>query len=215
MAKKDDGYIRFNCRMCGKRLKVRETSEGGGVLPCPKCGSPVNVPIGNLDALAEAADMEETGAPGRLHLDPELLMKRLREGDEDRDGPGSEGGPPTLRGPAWSGGSSFARITELDQLAAALHRINEDIMGQAQRVYRGADLSPEDRETQIQEIGQLRRQDLLKLLKTQLDPMRDNVRRMEAQHQRLSREEWTELDRLKLACEALGFYAEHVLGVQV
>ena len=213
--KKDDGYIRFNCRMCGKRLKVRETFEGGDVLPCPKCGSPVSVPIGDLGAMAEAANMAETGAPGKLNVDPERLMAQLRGGDEDRDGPGSAGGPPTVGGAAWSGGTSFARITELDQLSAAIHKVNEDIMGQAQRIYRTADVSPEDREAQMREIGQLRRQDLLKLLKNQLEPMRDNVRRMEAQHQRLSREEWTELDKLKLACEALALYAEHVLGVPV
>ncbi|MHC4592964.1 MAG: FmdB family zinc ribbon protein [Planctomycetota bacterium] len=83
MSQKGDGYVRFRCRACGQRLKVRDTMEGGDVIPCPKCGASVNVPLANLEAIAKQADMEETGQPGRLNVDPELLMKRLRgEGEE-------------------------------------------------------------------------------------------------------------------------------------
>ena len=87
---KDDGYIRWRCKACGQRLKVKKTYEGGDVMPCPRCGEIVNVPMGNIEAIAKGTEMAETGDPGRLNVDRELLMKRLR-GDEKATGPGSVG----------------------------------------------------------------------------------------------------------------------------
>ena len=37
LPQKDDGYIRFACPQCGKRLKIRDIYEGGAVIPCPGC----------------------------------------------------------------------------------------------------------------------------------------------------------------------------------
>ena len=94
MAEKDDGYIRFRCRMCGKRLKVKDTIEGGNVMPCPRCGAAVTVPMGNLEAIAEGTAMPETGQPGRLNVDPELVRKRLAGEDEPTEEGTSEDGLP-------------------------------------------------------------------------------------------------------------------------
>lgn len=215
MAAKDDGYIRFRCRGCGKRLKISETVEGGNVIPCPKCGAPVNVPLANIEAIAQGTDMEETGQPGRINVDPELLRKRLRGDDEEGQGAAAMGGPPTLRQAPWSAGGAFGRITELDQLAAALLKMNEEVMRQVQRVFREQDLGPEGRAEQVKDAAEQRREDIRQLLERHLGPLRQKVRRMDAQHQRLSRAEWDELDRLKAAAEALGLYARHVLGIQV
>jgi len=58
---KDDGYVRFRCKMCGKRLKVREDKTGGGhVIPCPRCGELVTVPLVALDEDIQDA-IEEAG----------------------------------------------------------------------------------------------------------------------------------------------------------
>ena len=106
---KDDGFIRWRCKGCGQRLKVKETHEGGDVMPCPRCGEIVNVPMGNIAEIAKGTEMAETGDPGRLNVDPELLMKRLR-GDEKAEGPGSAGGAPR------SGGASLPVASRINLL---------------------------------------------------------------------------------------------------
>jgi hypothetical protein len=214
VAQKDDGYIRFRCRMCGKRLKVKKTVEGGNVLPCPNCGATLTVPMGNLEAIAEGTTMDETGDPGRLNVDPELLMKRLRGEDEKRDGPGSVGGAPTLREGSWDPMAAFGRITELDQLAAALAKIDEDVMGQIQRLYRQKDQTPEDRSQEIKVAGERRRDEIRKLLQNRIQDTRLQVRRLSAMENRLERSERDKLQRLRRTVEAMELYALHIHGVE-
>ena len=50
-----DGYIRFRCKNCFKRLKVKADIAGGDAIPCPFCGNTVVVPFGE----AAQADLEE------------------------------------------------------------------------------------------------------------------------------------------------------------
>jgi len=215
MAEKDDGYVRFRCRACGQRLKVRKTSEGGTVIACPHCGASVNVPIVNLEAIAAATDMPETGQPGRLNLNPELLRKRLRGEDEERSGPGSVGGPPTLREGKWSAESAFGRIQELDQLAAALSKVEEDAMGQVQRIYRNRDLSAAQRDEQVKDVAALRLRDLREMLANRLAGLRRQINSLDVQRERLERGQRDQLERLKLGAEAIQVYARHILGVDL
>ena len=214
MAEKDDGYIRFRCRTCGKRLKVKDTIEGGGVMPCPRCGAAVTVPMGNLEAIDEGTAMEETGDPGRLNVDPELLMKRLRGEDEKRDGPGSVGGGPSLRESSWDPMAAFGRITELDQVAAALSKIDDDILGQIQRLYRQKDQTSEDREQEIKVAGERRRDEVRQLLQNRIQNARLQVRRLESMENRLERSELDKLHLLRRTVEAMEFYARHVHGIE-
>lgn len=214
MAKTDDGYIRFRCRTCGKRLKVKDTIEGGNVVPCPGCGAAVTVPMGNLEAIAEGTAMPETGQPGRLNVDPELLRKRLKGEGEQREGPGSVGGPPTLRQGAWNPVTAFGRITELDQIAAALVKIDEDLMGQIQRLYRKEDQSAEDRELEIKVAGERRRDEIRQLLQNRLQHARQQLRRLESMEHRLGRGEMDQLQRLRMAVEAMELYARYVHDVE-
>ncbi len=213
MAEKDDGYIRFRCPECGQKLKVRKGREGGDVLPCPKCGTPVTIPLGNLEAIAQGTDMAETGAPGRINVNPELRLKRLQGGRPD--GQGAFGGPPSLRQPRAGMDAAFARILELDQLAAALSKIDEDVMGQIQRLYRNPELDESQRASLMQQTAERRTEDIRKLLQNRLVPLRTEVRSKEAQRERLMRSELDRLEQMKRACEALELYARHILGVQV
>jgi len=213
MAEKDDGYIRFRCGECGQKLKVRKTREGGEVLPCPKCGATVTVPLGNLEAIARGTDMAVTGAPGRINVNPELLLKRLR--GEKEAGSGPVGGPPTLRQGRSSAETAFARIPELDQLAASLSKIEEDVLGQIQRLYRNADLDESRRAELVKQTAERRTEDIRKLLGSRLASLRMEVRSMEAQRERLMRSDLDKLAQMKRACEAMELYARHVLGVEV
>ena len=215
MAKKNDGYIRFRCRNCDKRLKVKDTVEGGNVISCPSCGAAVTVPMANLEAIAEGTAMEETGLPGRLNVDPELLRKRLSGEDEARSGPGSVGGPPTLHQGEWNPMSAFGRIVELDQLAAAIIKVNDDMMGQVQRLFRKADQSPEDREQEVKVAAERRQDELRKLFESRLLTVRHRAHRLQAMEHRLSRAEMDDLVRSKAAAEALELYARYVYGIEV
>jgi DNA-directed RNA polymerase subunit RPC12/RpoP len=213
MAEKDDGYIRFRCSECGQRLKVRSTREGGDVLPCPKCGAPVNVPLTNLEAIAKGTEMPETGAPGRININPDLLRKRLQ--GEKPAGTGLTGGPPTLRQGRWSAETAYARIQELDQLAASLSKIDEDVMGQIQRLYRNPDLDESQRAELVKQTAERRAKDIRNLLGNRLVSLRMELRSMEAQRERLMRSDLDRLERLRRACEAMELYARHILGVEV
>lgn len=214
-AKKDDGYVRFRCKACGQKLKIKDTLEGGNVMPCPRCGENVNVPLANLEAIAEATAMAETGQPGRLNVNPELLRERLRGEGEKAAGPGSVGGAPTLRGMSWSPEAAFGRIEELDQLGAALGKMEQDVMGQIQRLYRGQDLSAPERHQQIRDAADHRRDETRRLLESRLATLRQQVQSMEAKQQRLNRSELQHLARLRRAFEAIQLYGRYVLGIEV
>ncbi len=210
---KDDGYIRWRCKACGQRLKVKETHEGGDVMPCPRCGEIVNVPMANIAEIAKGTEMAETGDPGRLNVDPELLMKRLR-GEEKAAGPGSVGGAPTLGREAWTSQTAFGRVEELDQLAAGLVRIDQESMGTVQRIYRSRELSTAERRDQIKAAGQQRRADVRELVEKRLTALRQQAASMQTKQERLNRSELDHLARLKRGAEAIELYARYVLGTE-
>jgi DNA-directed RNA polymerase subunit RPC12/RpoP len=215
MAQKDDGYLRFRCGSCGQRLKIPKTQEGGQVVPCPKCGADVNVPLANIEAIARGTDLPETGSPGRINVDPGLLMKRLRGEDQKAAGPGSVGGPPSLRQGKWSSETAFARIVELDQLGASLSKMDEELMGQIQRIYRDPEPDAERRVEGVRLAAERRREDIRRLLTDRLGSLRMQVRSMQAQRHRLMRSELGRLENMEKACEALEAYARFVLGVEI
>jgi len=211
---KDDGFIRFRCKACGQRLKVKKTWEGGEVMPCPRCGELVNVPLANLESIAKAADMAETGQPGRLNVDPELLRKRLGVEGQGGSGAGTAGVAPTLRREGWSPQAAFGRIQELDQLAAGLTQINNNLMGELQRIYRNSDLTPEQREEQVKRAARQQRADILKLVKARLLAAQQKVQALQGRRG-LNPSEVDHMARLERALEAVRLYARHVLGLKV
>jgi len=212
---KDDGYVRFRCKECGQRLKLRKDREGGNVIQCPKCGAPVNVPLANIEQIAKSADMVETGQPGRLNVNTELLMKRLRGDEPKAAGPGSVGGAPTLREDKWSGSGSFSRMTELDQVVASISKIDQEAQGQIQRLYREQGISPEERAMQFEVIAGRRRDEIKKMLDNRLWSVGQDVRRLSAMRERLSREEADRLAALERAQEALVLYGRHICGLDM
>lgn len=214
MAKKDDGYVRFRCKGCGQRLKIRDSYEGGNVIQCPGCGATVNVPLANLEAIASGTEMAETGQPGRLNVDPDLLLRRLGGKGGESAEPGSVGGPPTLRQAPWSPRAAFGRVQALDQLGASLAKIDQELMGQIQPLYRQQDLSAKDREQQVKQAALLRRKEIRNLVANRLRALSEQARSLQANTERLSRAELDHLERLKLAQEAIGFYSRYVLGLE-
>lgn len=215
MLQKNDGYIRWRCKSCGQILKVKDTYDGGNVIRCPKCRQPVNVPMGNLEAIAEATDMEETGKPGQIQLDPHKLIEHLEGTGEKADGPGSRGSTPSLRDGPWSAQAVFGRIEELDQLGSAITRINQETMGEVQRLYRKEGLNSNQRARQIEESAKHRRRQLNDLLTLRIQEITRKITPLENRREKLNMAELKELDRLQRVVEALRFYGRYVLGVDV
>jgi hypothetical protein len=205
---KDDGYIRWRCKACGQKLKVRKSYEGGNVIKCPSCGQMTNVPIGNLEAVAESTDMEETGRPGQLQLDPKKLMERLQ-------GPGSQGSTPSLKEGPWSASAAFGRLVELDQLGTAIVKIEQETLGEIQRLYRNRELNASQRAEEVESAAAYRKDQLRELLKNRMRAVKDKISPMEARHENLSKAELTHLKKLRRALEAIRFYGRYVLEVDV
>ena len=214
MAKKDDGYVRFQCKQCGQRLKFKKDREGGDVVQCPRCAAAVNVPLANIEEIARSAQMPETGDPGRLNLDPALLMRRLRGEDDKPSGPGSMGGPPSLHEGRWSP-TSFGRLTQLDQVIAAVSKIDQEVIGQIQKLYRERGITPQDRERQFEVIADRRRDEIQKLLSNRLFGFDREIKSMSGMRDRLDRSEQERLDMLERSYEAIKLYGRCVYGVDV
>ncbi|MFO8006676.1 MAG: hypothetical protein R6V05_02975 [Candidatus Brocadiia bacterium] len=214
MAAKDDGYVRWHCKHCGQRLKIRKTYEGGNVIRCPSCKRLVNVPLANIDAIAETTEMEETGMPGQLQLDRDKLLRRLSGKGEKADGPGSPGATPSLRSEKWDAEAAFGRIEELDLLASAINRIEQETMGEIQRAYRDKALGARERAQMVQEAGEHRIEELEQLVKARLATVRRKMQPLRSKDRNLNPSERRELRKLQRAEEAIGFYGKHVLGVE-
>lgn len=214
-AKSEDGYIRWRCKNCGQKLKVKESYEGGNRIRCPKCGQPTTVPLANLDAIAAGTDMEETGDPGQLQLDPDRLIKQLRGEDEESEGPGSAGSKPSLRDKKWSPGKAFGRIEEVDDLVTAVNKINQETAGEVQRLYRDSDLKPGKRAQEMENAGKYRRDRLREILEIRLETIQDKLRPLDEGHERLTQTQLNERDRLRQAYEAVRFFGRYILGIDV
>jgi predicted RNA-binding Zn-ribbon protein involved in translation (DUF1610 family) len=215
MAQKSDGYIRWRCKSCNQKLKVRDTYEGGNVIQCPRCGASVNVPLINIEAIAAGADMPETGQPGRLHIDREKLMDALQGDHRDPDAPGTVGSSPSVHRGNWDPATAFGRLDQLDQVAASLVKIDQNVMGEVQRVFRNPDLGPAERQAQVQGAAETRRSEIRRLVQDRLAGMRLQISQMEGVRSKLMRSQLVELERLVLAVEALELYTRHVLGVEL
>ncbi len=211
---KDDGYVRFYCDSCGKRLKIKNTYDGGHVVRCPSCGQQVNVPLANIQAVADATLMDETGKPGQLQLDPEKLMERLRGSDTERDGPGSPGSTPSLREGPWSAEKAFGRMEELDHLMEAVVRTEQEALGDLQRLYRKTDLNPSQRAQYVRDAGEHRRNRLKELVQNRIQAVKQEVRSMEPRHENLNKSELRHLKRLRKTLEAMRFYSRFVLRIE-
>ena len=213
---KNDGYIRWRCPNCGKKLKMPADHEGGFVAQCPKCLATINVPMANLQALQDGADLEGTGVEEWLKVNPDLVMKRLRGEDEDETAVG-RGGPVANwaeKAGTWSP-TAFSRVAELDQVSASIALIDDEIMGQVQRLYRMRDLSRAQREERAKEIAQMRRRKLRKLFRDKLEPMKRRARVLQQHEDSLGPRDLHELAELRRKFEAVLFYGRVILRVRV
>jgi hypothetical protein len=93
--------------------------------------------------------------------------------------------------------------------------MDEELMGQIQRIYRDPEPDAERRVERVRLAAERRREDIRRLLTDRLGSLRMQVRSMQAQRHRLMRSELGRLENMEKACEALEAYARFVLGVEI
>jgi len=214
---KDDGYIRFYCNSCGKRLKIRKTYEGGGFVRCPRCGEQVTVPLANIEKIAQAPGLsDDTDRKNINRLDPDLLLRQLREGDEGFEGK-SKGAAPPAAGPSgkWRPELTYGMIEELDSIRAQLNKIEDEVVAEMQRLLRIREMPREDVLKEMRLIAEQRREEIGKLCRERLEDVKRKYRELEARKGVLKGAAVQRLDKLERTVDALEMYFHGVLGLDI
>jgi len=208
-----DGYIRFRCKNCFKRLKVKADIAGGDAIPCPFCGNTVVVPFGE----AAQADLEE--GPGTA---PEPPSRPLPTGHRFGGGKKSKGGGRPLRmraaaeGPGWRPLiAKRERIKDLDDLHKSLMRIMEESLAQSHAVLLDEKMKVEDRISKLQEIGKKRELSLKKKVIQYRENVRRRLKDMLADPQKMGPTGMKEISELKADAESVDLYTSFVLNMSL
>ncbi|MDP6107144.1 MAG: hypothetical protein QGI33_01770 [Candidatus Brocadiia bacterium] len=158
MRVKDDGYVRFRCTGCGKRLKVQVTDEGGHIVMCPRCRSSVNVPL--MGPEAERASVS------------------LGNGEADLEAAASVVEEPAPRR-AGNHRASPRRLGALDRFRSAVEQLDDDVLGWMQKLLRQPDLSEADVVREMRAIGDRRASEMRDIALCHLEALRDKQRALE------------------------------------
>ena len=200
MTRKDSGdYVRFRCKACGKRLKVRAEHEGGDIIPCPRCHSPVTVPIANPAAiLGEAA----SGRPAATIPEP-----------------GAETSPadPTVAasGPGrWSPDATLGRLRELDSLRAMVARVDEATVETIQRMLRQPKLERDVILPEVRRIAWQREEAVRAAVSSHRNDVEAKIKEAEGRPGSLTQPAQKRLAMLKRSLAALNLYVRFVLGMR-
>ena len=213
MAKqKDDGYVRFRCKMCGSKLKVKKTSAGGNVVPCPSCGETVVVPFGDMSALAEARELTDDSDRKNVALDPDALVGYLEEADKAFQAKEQPSEPPA--GAAWRSKRAFTRVDELDNLRQKLNGIEDETVETLQRMLRQEDVPEDQLSREVDNISSQRRQQIGQLLGQRRLDLTQKLEKLKAVSGRLKPLEQERIGELERALRVLDLYVSRVLGLK-
>ncbi len=215
---KDDGYIRFTCKYCGKRLKVRKEQGGGDTIPCPRCGEPVTVPVTNLEDIAGADEMLDKSKGGESKgLDPGQLLKQLKE-EQDQMGeksekPGSEHDKDEHQVRKWRPERYLGRVDELDHLRTRLNQIEDDAVEDLQRLLQNKDMSKKDKLREVENIAKERRQKIKNHCKERLDDVKKKRKKLKDREGVLGARAAQRLEQLDRTIQAMRLYLGRILGM--
>ena len=202
---KDDGYIRFRCKECGKKLKVKAQYEGGHVIACPRCHSTITVPIAGPDAMLNAAVSAKTPAGDvRPTADPSPSQREKAE-DAARELQVAAGGR------RWRPDASLNRLQELDRLRATLGRLDDETVERIQRMLRQPKLEEDEISLKMRRIAEQRAEAIQDAVTAHSNEIKSKIRQLEARRTGLPEPAFRGLDRLKKALVALDLYARIVL----
>ncbi|MDP6439824.1 MAG: hypothetical protein QGH74_09330 [Candidatus Brocadiia bacterium] len=158
MRVKNDGYVRFRCTGCGKKLKVKVTDEGGHIITCPRCRSSVNVPLVGPEAQRASVSL------GNGEADLEAVADVAEE-------------PAPMR--AGNHRADLRRLGALDKFWSAVEQLDDDVLGWMQKLLRRPDLSEADVVREMRAIGERRASEIRDIALRHLKALREKQRAAE------------------------------------
>ncbi|HOX40140.1 MAG TPA: hypothetical protein PL033_19320 [Candidatus Brocadiia bacterium] len=225
-----DGYIRFRCKNCFKRLKIKAEVSGGDAIPCPFCGNTVVIPFGE-GAQAELGDElapHPTGGTSQNVMDvgggteqigaPEPPRRPLpsrgpiRKSGDDR----------TLKMRSTSSGLGWRpqlvkrdRIKDIDDLHKSMIHVMDENLAQAHSVLLDERIPMEEKLAKLQNIGKQRETNLRKKIIQYRDQLRDRLRRMMSDPRKMGPSGMREITELKSDIEAVDLFTSFVLQMRL
>jgi len=215
---KDDGYIRFSCRYCGKRMKVRKEQGGGDTIACPRCGEPVTVPVTNLEDIADADELlDKTKGGESKGLDPGQLLQQLKE-EQDQMGqksekPGKEHEEGRGEVRKWRPERYLGRIDELDHLRTRLNQFEDDAVEDLQRLLQDKEMSKKEKLKEVDNIARERRDKIRNHCRERLDDLKKKRKKLKDREGVLGAKAAQRLDQLNRTIKAMRLYLGRVLGM--
>ena len=156
---KDDGYVRFRCTVCGKKLKVKATDEGGHIITCPRCRGSVNAPLVGPEAQRASASL------GNGEADPEAASALAEE-------------PPAPRR-AGNHRAGLRRLDALDSFWSAVEQLDRRVLERMQRLLRRPGLSEADVMREMRAIGERRTSEMRDIALRHLETLREKQREVQ------------------------------------
>jgi len=193
MAKDDQDYVRFRCKACGKKLKVKLVDEGGQIISCPRCRSPVNVPLAGLPA-------------------------DLSGGAPQHEGPGPKAGREGVEAPVgvpWVPKVALRHLPDFDKFTAAVEKIDADKIEAVRRLVGEAVPSDEELDLEVRRIGKQQAEEMQGLVLRSAQAMKEKLRELEGPGRPLSTYESLRVRELKASLVLVQAYARHVLRVHL
>ena len=231
VSQKDDGYIRFRCSVCGKRLKVRDTFEGGVVIPCPNCQASVVTPMANLEKIASPpGNDEEDEWVQRMSISPGRLRSSLSGAGPRNGSTADNAGTAPAAGPVGNAGATGTRggdgqkrwmmdaargVPELEQTGAAIAKIDATFIRRVQKLCREEDLTPVVRARRIEELSVQRRHKLEEVFKKKLATMRGDLAPLQSNRDDLDSKDAFRFKALTLALDVVLNYGRYMYGLNI
>jgi DNA-directed RNA polymerase subunit RPC12/RpoP len=210
---KDDGYIRFLCSSCGKRLKIKEHKAGGIVISCPRCRSSVVTPMSGADINAEesTSDAEESLTESLNTQTPQAQFHLpSSRGRIDAEVKSQLPGLSKHQG-RWVADNVLPRVSDLDYMNTEIEKIETSILNKLQNIYRDENMNEVTRQEKTRQLAEQRGDKLGTLFKDTIKRARvrlmadesglDDVGDIREQHER--------------ALEAVQVFAQLFYGLKI
>lgn len=220
-----DGYIRFRCNVCGKRMRVKvQQSSGGQLMHCPRCGSIMTLPIFKTEGSLQEEIQERRQDKGLAEGfgDEQAIESTLRRIEEfaRQQTPTEQPQPHDTTGdrPKWRPTLGLRKVTEsteeIEDFRRRVQQIEQDIYERALSVFKDAEATQERMEAVVERIAQDRRKHLeLTYAKTR-DSLLDEIRTLMPAEGKPSPDDLRRILQLRNAMSRIDLYATRILGIR-
>lgn len=211
---RDDEYVRFRCKACGKRLKVKKTFDGGQLVPCPRCGELVTIPLANIKAISDyEPDFSQTEEQSTDPLDPDSLIAYMKEEGEKK----KEEREDRAEGPRkkWTPQKPAGRIQELNIVLNGLERVEQETVEKLEALFSQSGIPKEEIGRRIETICGERESDMRKLCTERLRGLETMRLKLVAKRGVLPPAGLQRLEEIERTLDALHRYFSQILKLRL